>query len=848
MSWSAAPVQGNSLSQRLRRAASSLRTMTRQGRAWAAEHPKQSAILITCAILAPVSVTGIWWWNTRPPNQSYITSELALATLDAGEWERARAMALVLKTQGLRPPQEWSTPDFVMGATIAYEAASVWEGDRETYCRRAALYLEAARQHGFPAGREAEGLWLLGRSLYWAGHFPESREVLLQALKIHRGKRTEIYLYLSGANQYSPNPNLPQALEFLDRYLADESLSPEERSEGLVRRVRVLLGMSRIREAQETFAQLTEAGLDPPRLQLLSGHLLLEEARNSRRETSTEDSDVTQKLRQAIESLREVQAGPDPPDSLIRTAQLLIAQALSELREEEAALFQYDRLQKTFPQTSEGFAARVFAAALAERRGAHDQAVELYRAALSSVTDPSHYSNEWVSAAEFGTRVMRSYRGLLQKQDYALAAQLAEAFFPFFPKVIQLENLANAYAGWGAKLAGTAPTDRFVDEPPPKEAEERWRLAGKYYHELSRERYVTQSYPEDVWLSGVHYLAGESFEKSAEAFRTYLEYETRGQLRQLAHLRLAESLAALGELEEAIREADAAVDLHARDPAIYEARLLASRLHREAGDHQKAEAMLRANLVDDRLEPISPIWRSSLFDLGKTLYQQGVVLVAESMQLDPIAQRTEMIALLEKAHPRFEEAVAKFHEVLRRGGVPGGTVEASFLSAEAHRQMALLPKKKLDTTLVDATRLALMEKAAADLDQALGHYEDVKDALNAALQNGPLTEQEEFLLRNAYFSHAAVLFELGRYEQAAGSFDATTTRFQDTPEVMDAFVQLATCYRNLGETDRALSTLLHARTVLDRFPPETPFRETTIHNREEWEQQLDWLARQFSAS
>ena len=119
-------------------------------------------------------------------------------------------------------------------------------------------------------------------------------------------------------------------------------------------------------------------------------------------------------------------------------------------------------------------------------------------------------------------------------------------------------------------------------------------------------------------------------------------------------------------------------------------------------------------------------------------------------------------------------------------------------------------------------------------------YEQVQDILTRRRERSQLSPLEQAILRNCYFARGAALYELGRFEEAAAAYAATTNRYHDEPEVLDAFLQLAKCYLQLGKPDESWGVVEQAKAVLQRMPQDTNFEGTTIHTRQEWERVLAW--------
>ena len=74
-----------------------------------------------------------------------------------------------------------------------------------------------------------------------------------------------------------------------------------------------------------------------------------------------------------------------------------------------------------------------------------------------------------------------------------------------------------------------------------------------------------------------------------------------------------------------------------------------------------------------------------------------------------------------------------------------------------------------------------------------------------------------------------------------------TRRYQNAPEVLEAYVQMARAYRRLGRVDEARGTLEQAKVVLARMKSTAEFSKTTNRSEEEWAELLDWMSRTQSA-
>src|SRR5690606_7913006 len=115
------------------------------------------------------------------------------------------------------------------------------------------------------------------------------------------------------------------------------------------------------------------------------------------------------------------------------------------------------------------------------------------------------------------------------------------------------------------------------------------------------------------------------------------------------------------------------------------------------------------------------------------------------------------------------------------------------------------------------------------------------EELSTRQDRQPLTLRQRELLRNSYFLLADTLFDLGDYAAAIQAYSSASNRYQQQPEALEAFVQIASSYRQLDEPAEAAGTLEQAKVVLRRIPADADFDKTTRYSREEWVALLELL-------
>ena len=161
--------------------------------------------------------------------------------------------------------------------------------------------------------------------------------------------------------------------------------------------------------------------------------------------------------------------------------------------------------------------------------------------------------------------------------------------------------------------------------------------------------------------------------------------------------------------------------------------------------------------------------------------------------------------------------------------------------AEARRQSAKLPLRRLPGVTIETTRNQLNAEIRTQLAMAETAYRELQLLLNEKQESDELSPLEQRAQRNSYFSRADVLYDLGRFEDAIQAYGTTTNRYQHEPEALEAYVQIASCQRQLKRDSEARGTLESAKVVLQGIHPEADFAATTRYTRKEWEQLLDWL-------
>lgn len=785
---------------------------------WAVANPLYAVPLAAVLALPVVVLVAVQMsvGDRAPPAKPTLTAKDALSALDAKEEDRAERIANALVKGDDLSDDDRGTLLYVLGVVASHRGAELTERMALPFQVLAAKYLAQAKKLGFPPGREATGLLLLGRNLFASGQVEACRSVLRAALPLNPEHELEIHEMLGSALAQQPKPQPADALRHVERYLADKHLSTDKRVQGRLLRAQVQLELGDTAGCEETLAKIPRDSSWYDEVHLLRGRARMHQALELKGKGGSSDTTreaVSRLYEEALEELRISQGTDGAEHSTSARALFLTGVCRRELGDTEGALRQFLRTQQRHFDGPEGIAAGVEAAELLRSLGRYRQALESYREALSRLGPVEVFVNPWMTLEELRARLVHAHQELVRHKRFAEAIALAKLMTGLFPKERSLQLIAQSHGTWARNLQARA------EESLPAQAVKltelalaQHRAAGTNWNELAKLRYLTRDYPDDLWNSAQSFLAGHDFQQAAENYHKYLDAELRRR-RPLALLGWGEALLALDQVTPALDALMECIEVYPRDAASFRARLLASDANVLLGKFDQAESLLLDNLNGDLLTPESREWRDSLFALGHVLYAQG----------------------------RYDDSLLRLEEAVERYPDLPVTLEARYLAADACRRRAGEVRKLAEVESSLDSQLARRREVEQLLEKALANFEQAIEALGSGSSPSTLLEQDRKILRNCYFARGATLFGLARYEEAAKAYASALNHYQDVPEVLDAYVQIAACYRRLGKPEDARGTLQQAKVALRRMKSDAPFLDTTNFTREEWSRLLDSL-------
>ena len=783
--------------------------------AWSWRNPLQAAIIGGIVLLPVLPIVVVQWALSRnlPKPTVVSTVEEALAALDRGDYAAARELATAFGGGNPMTADELRVKPFVLGVAADHDADRLLGRQQRRMRAVAARYLAEARTLGFVDGREPKALFLLGKNLYESGQAAECISVLEQALAANP-TNSELHRLLSKAYVDEAEPQFREALKHNSAYLADKHLSLPQRQQATFLRSRIEFALGDFEACRQSLAGIPDDSPLHSQAVVLRALLLEQDAKSVPNQTAAEGRQLSDsKRRAAIELLESLGGKKRGGEGATPDSSYLIGRLRLALGESEEGLLLLQRTEQRWPDSEAGFAAGLAAAQQLRATGRLSEAVSAYRDALQSLDAETEFRNRWLPLDEVRSSVLDTYQELLRGQKFELAIALAVSSESVMGRARSLQLQAQANAQWGRHLLLVA---EGGDQPQKAKqlsaGRRRLRQASVLFRRLADQRLASREYTDDLYDAAEADLAGHDYSGAAKTFRKYLNAEARKR-RPRALLALGESLLALGQAADALEPLKECIEFHPRDAAVFEARILASQASLEKGDKVAAEKLLLENLDGAALSPASTEWRDSLFALGRLFYEAG----------------------------RYQEAIGRLDEATARYPTAAAADEARYLAAESYRRNAGEVEAQQQQEATAEGRLARHRERTQLLETGLARFEQELTSILARQEQRPLTPLEQAILRNCFFARGDILFDLGRYHEAIQAFATITNRYQQRPEVLQAFAQIAACYRRLGQTDNARSTLEQAKYALKHLSDDLPFGETSCYTRPEWGQLFQTL-------
>ncbi|MBI1247351.1 tetratricopeptide repeat protein [bacterium] len=809
---------------------------------------RSRVMVVSGAAIIAGLVCGTAWVLFHDSEPEEKTLAHAIEMYEHNELNQARDIARkYIDDLHVEEPYQGAAP-FLLGMILFDEAKDYLNPkDRQTVYRVAAQHLETAKKRGFPPGYETRGDYLLGISQMESKQYDQAIKTLTSVYPHYPVQQQHIEDALADcylALQPTTPDNLEKSLKWSRIYSDHEGLTPEQQAAASLRVARTQYELGQLDEAEETIQRI------PPTSPRFVDAVIVQGLASRRRYldhlAAGEKEEAQTELNSAIRLFRKAAGNQLVAADSTRKASYLLSVMLRANGQLSEAHEQASRTRKIYYRTPESVAAGLEEAELLRAEDKPDEAVEIYRRILRESTLNGRYDNPWLDEVEFRQRITRAIDAWKSAQQFGPAVEVAEALQPLFPPDQALQILADVQYEWGDYLEAKANEVPFNESLDLRaKSRFRFRSAGKVLLDLADHRFATDEYTNDLWKSALAYLRGQDFTKAVEILDTYQKYETREhQPRALAAR--ARALIALDRAEEALASVNECLEFYPKDPSVYEARVLGGEAYMELGMLTEAKEVLRSNLDDGHLEPSSREWQDSLFSLGQVLHLEGEMFEAQA-RVKGALEAAESIPrdafqLLEKSNESYQGAIKYLHAAVRRYPDDPRSISARYLIAECHRRCSMLPKKKFRLVNIETQRIKFDKEVKDHLESAIEIYNQLEFELTTKLETqAELHPVEAKILRNCYFAKGAALFELGRYKEAIEAYSTASNRYQTEPVALEAFVQIAHCYRYLNHSAEARGTIEQAKIVLSRLADGVDYSETAHASRDDWKNHLDWL-------
>lgn len=759
---------------------------------------------------------------------------VAMDLLDKGRWDLAGHIA-----QGLEPQVDLETNSdwhYVQGvAKLQSVAEEVDSPKNRRVLLDATQHLLKSEELGFPIGYLGQGQYYLGWCQFNTYHWDAAIERLQAIDRLWPEKRSDALRMEIEAELRKTPPNLTAASQTLKRWQAIPGVSSAEQVRMDLAQAKLAFLRGDSAECEELLSKISGKSADSSRAQLWRARWRLTKALANSNELSEER---TKLLREAAEITRSLKTAADTPSDLRRQATYLSGKALRALGAFQEALSTFSAARLSSPFSAEAFAAGIEEAEMFLEKSEPDEANTALHFMLRNMEDPALFNETWITLAEFRGRLLGIGRRYREAGKFQRALDLSELLGLAFPHTDSVRLKAETFEQWAAKLAADSARNNVAVVPDTNDrVREKYRAAAVQYEELAQLELRTGEYPDILWSAITNYQQARDLDRANALLLDYLRNEERTK-RPRALLALGSNFINMGQWQKAIEPLERCRIEHSTHPISFEANLLAAKALCELDQLDEASVLLEENLSGSAssLRPTSNIWRDSLFQLAQTRFRQGDELLLDT-RLNPDTSADERAAQLTTSHDRFLDVVDRLGGFVSRYPQDPRRLDALYLIAKSHRMAAETPQKILASNplLIEPAKRKLLLQRRQLLEQALADYRDLHRTIREQ-ESMTLSEDNNVLVRNCYFGEADTLFELARWDEAITAYQNVASRFLNKPESLEALLQMAECYRKLGQDNVAKRMLTQAEQVLARIPEEydPQFTRLTRTTRSGW--------------
>lgn len=785
----------------------------------------------------------VGWWFTRPVQMEPAEQvALALQLLDAGKYQRARAIAKRLDELGYVEPGFTGVLEFIQGMATFHLAEA--DAERSQFQTAVAL-LREAEQRALDKQRRPEWAFALGASLYQLGDYLPARSLLEEALESYPSRRHETSMMLTEL-YLDPGIRTPDlladALKLMDAVAEDRETTVPALDQARLYEAEIQLTRNNLEEAADALELLSDEMAESPAAKILEARILIQ----------------GKDYADAIELLLPIYQDDRVDETVARETSYVLGLAEDELAKEaeqradanemdihnhrESARMYFERTASRYGQTAEGTAAYLRWGRLLREAGVHEKALECYGAALKSVHDKEEYRNCWLSREQFRQSILEAWNGwLASRKHYSEAIALSEMMTPLFPQDEAYELAARVHERWAEEIEDELKTERFsIRMARQDELRRQWRLSGEAYMRLAEARVSSAQYPDALWRAAEHFRRCHEFSQALKLINQFIATEP-DRLMAAALVQRSRLNLDLDQLSAALDDLRLVIATYPTDPSIFTAAYLIGTCHFEQNKLDDAEAAWRSILTSEKLSPTAVEWRDAQLALGRLLFEKGEAERRKVIHRQPPVEQAALLAGYTEAFLQWQEAAALLSEYLIRSVDSDGATEARYYLGQALERQADWFHQQYLAAETDNARLQLEKQHDLVLEKSLREFEKISAELQPEITKDRLDDVQRRMLKNCVFEIPHTLYRLRRYEQAIADYNTAANRYPNDAQTLVAYIQMAQCYHRLQKPVEAGSMLATAKSMLNqRLFPDSAFEvPSTNFNREQWQEWLD---------
>lgn len=678
-------------------------------------------------------------------------------------------------------------------------AADAWQ--------KARYHLEQAEEQGTPEADQPRLALLLGKTWHHLGVDP--RRVitcLTSSLPSAVDEQGEGYGLLAEAYLRLPTPEVRAALAANEKQLACPTLDDSALAQPRLLRAELLFRLEEPEEARKVLKHLLarRGPGTPPRILERARFML---ARSLQDEGAWSES---------LALWGEVQTDPESSFSEKARSLYFLGLCHRKLGHLDEASRAWERARKGSGE--EGRAATLALAELWIDQKTPVPALQAFAAFVQGVKAPEEYQNSLVDLATARASFEHSCQLLLDAGDYASAVQVARLYEKLALPGKSDELLAQTAEAWGRQLldqsrrAANSGEVKRLDEA----ARDQFRQAGRAYETGAEAARTPEERNEWLWRAADRFLQGREPEQALRVLEQFVK------LTDVSSARLGEAWYVMAEAHRTLQHEVAAQVAYRRcieytGPYAYQARYQLAQAEVERKDLDEAEAHLKQNLEliqasnDGVIE--SEAYEKSLFRLADLTFQRGEYRQAERYLTKAVER---FPANPEARRARFQ--LARCYRML----------------ADQEGQLFSISDQTTGTAQSHYRRekLRLLELASV-------HYLKIIDDLTPQPPGSRLSEEDEFLLKQASFGIADCRYAQGQYDESIRLYEKLAAGYPKQVDGLIALWYIRRCYWVKSQPDKVRLTYERIRLALTQMDPSAFDDASETRTRRWWEK---WLA------